>query len=176
MVSEQLEQITQTVKREFGSLRVAEQNLKPADDKWSIAQCLDHLIVSNETYVPAFHALLNGSYRQTFWQTINPFTGFIGKKGLAFLKAGKTKLKAPAIFKPSERVSKDNVVDRFVVHQEKMKSLFDKMESGGFQDKIISSPVANVLTLKIGDVMNIIVEHELRHVKQALNVKAICIK
>ena len=43
-----LEQIKNTAQVELSALNSSQLNWKPADKKWSIAQCLDHLIVSNE--------------------------------------------------------------------------------------------------------------------------------
>ncbi len=175
MISKQLEKITSVVQREFSELDDEELNRKPARDKWSIAQCLDHLVVSNGSYFPAFESLLNGKYRRSFWQIFNPLTNVSGKKGLELLKSGKIKLKAPAIFAPSKEKEIRNSVEAFITHQEKLGVLFDKLEAAGVLDKVISSPVTSALTLKTGDAINIIIEHESRHLKQALAVKEICI-
>ena len=175
MISKQLDEITTAVQREFAGLDDTQLNGRPARDKWSIAQCLDHIVVSNETYYPAFESLINRKYRRSFWQIFNPFTNIAGKKGLELLKAGKTKLKAPRIFEPSKDVEIKNIVARFVAHQQKLGMLFDKLENAGVMDRVISSPVTSMLTLKVGDAINIIIEHELRHYKQALGVKESCI-
>jgi len=46
MISEGLEEITQSVQKEFGMFDTQVLNMKPAEDKWSIAQVLDHLTVA----------------------------------------------------------------------------------------------------------------------------------
>jgi DinB superfamily len=175
MISKQLDEITAAVQAEFSGLDDTQLNRRPAPDKWSIAQCLDHLVVSNETYFPAFESLINGKYRRSFWQVFNPFTNIAGSKGLELLKTGKTKLRAPKIFEPSKSDEIKNSVACFVAHQQRLGQLFDKLESSGVLQKVISSPLTSMLTLKTCDAINIIIEHESRHYKQALGVKESCI-
>ena len=175
MVSKRLDEITQAVKEEFSGLSDSELNIRPAADKWSIAQCLDHLIVSNETYFPAFESLINGNHRATFWQRINPLTNFAGKKGREILKSGKIKLKAPAIFAPAQNGDIKDIVRLFAAHQLKIGAIFDQLEQNGLLDITITSPVTSVLTVKSGDAIDIIIEHEARHLRQAINVKQECI-
>ena len=50
MISKQLDEITAAVQAEFSGLDNTQLNRKPVADKWSIAQCLDHLVVSNDSY------------------------------------------------------------------------------------------------------------------------------
>jgi hypothetical protein len=170
MVSAGLEEIKQAVQRAFGSLSGDQLNIRPAPGKWSIAQCLDHLIVSNSTYIPAIERVLSGNNKPGWWQRINPFTGLIGRKGIDILRS-KIKLKAPAIFKPSEQAIPADIVTRFATHQEEMKQYFDRLEQEHRQEELITIPAIQALSLKIVDMMKIIVEHERRHLEQARRVQ-----
>ena len=67
------------VKTEFSKLSLQQLNWKPAPDKWSIGQCLDHLIVSNSSYFPVFERITNGTYQMTAWQKLSPFSSLFGK-------------------------------------------------------------------------------------------------
>jgi len=174
MVSAGLEEIKQAVQGEFSALDGEQLNTRPAPGKWSIAQCLDHLIVSNNTYIPAIERVLSGNNKMSWWQKINPFTGFIGRKGIDILRS-KIKLKAPTIFKPSEQFISAGIVGRFATHQDIMKQYFDRVESGGHQDELINIPAVQAISLKIGDMMNVITEHERRHLEQARRVKRNCV-
>lgn len=171
MISKQVEEVTAAVKREFGGLNENQLNQKPEPDKWSIAQCLDHLVVYNETFITEFEKLLSGKYKPTLWQRINPLTKFAGERGLDLLRAGKIKMKAPAIFAPSKDPMIRDIMTRFLDHQKRLGSIFDKLEQGGMHNKVISSPLTPALTLTAGDAMHIMAEHEDRHLKQAMNVK-----
>ena len=98
--------------RLFGSLSDAQLNWKPRPDSWSIAQCLDHLIKSNDEVKPVIDAKINGG-KNSFWEQWSPLTGFFGnflKNGLA---SDKRKFKAPSkdIVPPSE--IEPGIVDRF---------------------------------------------------------------
>src|SRR5262245_4750118 len=54
------EDILGDAKAHFGHLNSRRLNWKPADDSWSVAQCLDHLISINGEYYPTFNRILNG--------------------------------------------------------------------------------------------------------------------
>ena len=54
------EVIAGDAKAHFDHLNSRQLNWKPADDSWSFAQCLDHLISINGEYYPTFNRILNG--------------------------------------------------------------------------------------------------------------------
>ena len=46
---------------------------------WSIGQCLDHLIVADCLYFPAFKKLTGGNLKMRFWENWSPFGRLFGK-------------------------------------------------------------------------------------------------
>ena len=50
----ELRTISDDARASFGSLSGEQLNWKPAADSWSVAQCLDHLIRTNEQFYPEF--------------------------------------------------------------------------------------------------------------------------
>lgn len=63
--------IADETKATFGNLSVSQLNWKPSPERWSVAQCFDHLITSNQGYFPIIEEVLAGKKR-TLWQSM-PF-------------------------------------------------------------------------------------------------------
>ena len=171
MISDQLNDINIIVQKEFAPLSDSMLNTAPAEGKWSISECLDHLVVSNETYFAAFDSVLSGKYMPGWWGRMNPFSNFIGKKGLQIISSDTAKLKSPKIFAPGKPGDIQNIAVKFANHQQRLKVYFDRLENRKLLNEVISSPVAAAITFKIGDVLEILAEHERRHIKQAIHAK-----
>ena len=54
------EKIIGKVQDTFGNLSGKQINWKPRPDSWSVGQCLDHLINSNEAFDGEFQSLAKG--------------------------------------------------------------------------------------------------------------------
>jgi hypothetical protein len=170
-ITQRLHAISVSFNNEFTDLNAIQLNWKPSPLQWSIAQCIDHIIVSNEQYLPALKATVSGKYKLTFWEKLNPLTKYTGRKMIQTLGAEvKKKYKSPKIFEPSRSHIDQSIIQRFLSHQEELIKLFTILENPRFEKSIISSPVAVLITLTIPDVLGIITVHEERHLKQAVVV------
>ncbi|HEU4469491.1 MAG TPA: DinB family protein [Flavisolibacter sp.] len=155
----------------FSSLPAAKLNWKPQPDKWSIGQCLHHLIVSDSTYIDTFDRLLNGSYKLPLVQRLNPFKKALGPMMIKTLSPEpKKKFKAPALFRPAESSLPADIVPRFIDHEENMKGYFQKLSLLDTNGIVITSPVSAVISYSLADCMQIIVNHGQRHLNQAKNI------
>ena len=67
------------VEAEFSVISVAQLNWKPSAKSWSIAQCLDHLIVSDSSYFPVLKKITDGNYKMNFWEQNSPFSVIFGR-------------------------------------------------------------------------------------------------
>ena len=150
--TQKLSEITATVENEFGNLSEEKLNMKANPESWSIAQCIEHLIISNSKYFPAFEAVLSGKHKMTFWERNNPLTTYTGKQMIKTLgPVIVKKFQAPKLFLPS-------------------RSTIKKLNTPQFEKIVITSPVAALLTLKLTDAMEILVAHEERHLNQMLRL------
>ena len=166
----ELQKIAVEAQKTFGGLSGEQINWKPSAEGWSVAQCFDHLIKSNEAFEPQFQEFAGGNRKQTFWQNYSPLTGFFGNFLLKSLKNDAKKFKAPskAIVPPSDIPA--DIIERFVAHQnelcEKMKSL-DKFD---WHKTVVTSPFLSLMTYRLDMAFEIAVEHEKRHFRQAERV------
>ena len=142
---------------------------KPAPHRWSIAQCLDHLIVSNECYFPVLDRLCSDRYQATFWERWSPFSKSIGRNMVATLGPEvRRPFKAPKIFQPRQKEVKDlAIVDRFRKHQETLIGKLEAIRVQTINKVVVTSPVAGLITIPFPDVLEILAGHEERHLSQA---------
>ncbi len=170
---ETLDEIAKQVQLHFGNMDTAALNWKPSPDAWSIAQVLDHIMVSDSTYYPQFDALLAGTHRQTWYMKIRFISRFWGARLIK--DAGPViskKFKNPAVFSPSQSALPADILNRFAAHQKQMKEYFMKLQSFDPQITILYSPVTKLITYNLADLFQILLGHQQRHIGQALRVLA----
>src|SRR5690554_5580931 len=67
--------LAQDAVADFGQLEAASLNWRPEPDRWSIAQCFEHLIKIQTHYLPTLASLAAGTAESTFWERVSPFSG-----------------------------------------------------------------------------------------------------
>lgn len=164
-------QIAGDVRSAFGSLSAAQLNWKPSADRWSIAQCFDHLITSNKGYLPIIESVRSGKKQNTFWERLPVLPGLAGKLLVKSLDpASARKLKAPKNFQPAQSEIRETIIDDFVAQQEQ---IIEGMKSTSHLDLnkiVITSPALSFVAYSLMDGYRVIVTHEKRHFQQAKRV------
>ncbi len=173
-VIRQLDEVTSDVRQAFGGLSVDQLNWAPAPGRWSIAQCLDHLIVMNSLYFPEFEALAAGTAKPTFWQRFSPFSGFFGRLLIRSLDpANQRRTKTSRKAHPDARPIDREIVERFSARQaeliDHLRTIPDRVDPAR---TILTSPLAAFVTYSLDDAFTLLVVHEKRHVDQAKRVMA----
>ena len=169
-VTGELGKIIEDARTSFGSLSAEQLNWKPATDSWSVAQCLDHLIKTNEQFYPEFERLASGNRKNTLWQNYSPFTGMGGRWLVNTIKNDSKKVKAPSkdIVPPSDIPG--GIVERFTANISDVVSKIEACPSVDLMKTVVSSPFASVLTYTLDDAYTVVVEHSKRHIRQAKRV------
>lgn len=163
--------IDERVKEEFSLLNVRQLNWKSNDKSWSIGQCLDHLIVSNQRYFPILDGLVNKNHRMSFWERYNPLAKYTGKKMVESL--GPTIIKpfqAPKLFAPSPKPIRATIVNDFLLHQDQLRKKVKSVEHIDPEKIFVSSPAAELITYSLKDCLLILNGHEERHILQAQKI------
>ncbi|HEU4508192.1 MAG TPA: DinB family protein [Pyrinomonadaceae bacterium] len=163
-------EVASQAKSVFGNLSVAQLNWKPSQDRWSVAQCFEHLITANAGYFPVVDGVLAGK-KKTFWERMPVLPGLAGKLLIKSLDPASTrKVKAPKKFQPAQSDIPASVIDDFVAQQGQVIEKMKATEHLDLERIIITSPVASVVTYSLMDAYRIIVVHERRHFQQAKRV------
>ena len=167
----ELNKVSVDVKTFFGNLSKEQLNWKPAENKWSIAQCLHHLIVANKSYYPQFDAIISETRKNSFYQNMKFIARLFGKQMIHDLGPKKPRtFKNPKILTPSHSGIPLSIITDFLLHNEELKIYFGKLEGKDLENTIIYSPVSKIVIYNLKDVIEMLAGHEQRHLIQAQNV------
>jgi hypothetical protein len=157
-------------KSTFGNLTAPQLNWKPSAERWSVAQCFEHLLTSNKGYLPIIEGVLAGR-TPTFWERMPVLPGLGGGLLIKSLDPATTrKLKAPKRFEPAQSDIRPSVIDDFVAQQRAIVEKMKATEHLDLEKVVITSPALSVVTYSLMDAYRIIVVHEHRHFQQAKRV------
>ena len=165
--------IVENARASFGSLSSTQLNWKPSAERWSIAQCFDHLINTNKGYFPVIESVRTGTKKTTFWERLPVLPGLVGRLLIKSLDPASTrKIKAPKRFEPAQSNISPSIIDDFAAQQDKIIAGMNATSHLDLEKIVITSPAvsAGVVTYSLMDAYRIIVVHELRHFQQAQRV------
>lgn len=162
--------VAEDARATFGTLSNDQLNWKPGEKSWSIAQCLDHLIKTNEQFYPEFARLASGTRKNTVWQNISPLTGWGGRFLIKAVSEDSKKAKAPskAIVPPSDIDA--GIVDKFAEHIVEINKKIESVANADRKKTVVTSPFLAIFTYTLDDAYTVLVEHSKRHIRQAKRV------
>src|SRR3712207_4865890 len=121
---EEMRSLAEEARAAFGGLTPAQLNWKPSAEQWSVGQCFEHLLKTNEPYAPVIEQVVRGERRQSAWEKISPLSGFFGRFVLkAVSPESARKIKARPAFRPSSSDVDAGFVERFAELQHRLAEL-----------------------------------------------------
>ncbi|HET6769498.1 MAG TPA: DinB family protein [Chitinophagaceae bacterium] len=161
----------QKVRLEFSNISAKQLNWQSSPVSWSIAQCLDHLVVSHSVYFSELKKITDGNFKMSFWEKYSPFTkiwGNIMKDQMQ--EQVKRKLKAPAKIQPASKAGLE-IVERYHRSLDQFLEYISNCRNIDIDKTIIASPIVSIVTYSLRDVLHFLITHEHRHINQAIRVK-----
>ena len=145
-------------------------NWRPQPGAWSVGQCLEHLCIANEAYLPAISSSLVGKPVSAV-QDITP--GWFGRwfiKSFIEPSPQTKRAKAPKKIVPGERVE-PSVLDRFLRSNQATRELVGRARDYDVNRIRFRNPFIPVIHFTVGTGLEIVSRHERRHLLQAERVK-----
>lgn len=169
-ITNELQTISENALKTFGELSAEQINWRPSETGWSVGQCFEHLIKSNELFFDELDRIASGNRKNSLLESFSPLSGFFGNLLISSLKKDTRKFKAPTqkIVPPSE--IDPNIIKIFAAHQAELVEKIKRTESADWNKITITSPFMKLMTYRLADGYKIIVEHERRHFRQATRV------
>lgn len=165
-ITKEFEAVASEVHARFGKLNAEQLNWRPRADAWSVAQCLQHLIITTDEYATDFRGIADGTRRARLWERISPFSGFFGRFLAGALEKDAQKTKTPARFVPPSDLGGD-VVLRFMRSQTELVTLIRGTAKADWRRTILTSSFQPIITYSLADAYRIMVVHQHRHIRQA---------
>jgi hypothetical protein len=144
-------------------------NWRPAPGVWSIGQCLEHLRIGNEIYLPAISSSLEGREQSPVqdvilsaisrWFIHNYIGPSIG-----------TRAKAPRKIRPASALE-TSVLDAFLHTNQTARALISRASAYDVNRIRFKNPFVPLLRFTVGTGLEIVSQHECRHLLQAERVR-----
>lgn len=151
------------------NLSLEKLNWKSTPDSWSILECLEHLNLYGDFYLPEIEQRMLSS---TLKSDDIFKSGFMGNY-FAKSMLPKEPLNKMKTFKDKNPLNSDldsTCIDRFLLQQEKMLELLDMAQDKNLNKINTAISISKWIKLKLGDTFRIVIYHNQRHLVQAQNV------
>jgi len=150
----------------FYSLSIHQLNDRQKQDSWTILECLQHLNLYGDFYIPEIKKRIE----QTKTQPSHIFkSGIIGGyfvKSIS-LKAELNKMKTPQDKNPIGSALDKSTIDNFIAQQEQLLSLLQKSKNVNLNKIKTNISLSKLIKLKLGDTLRFVIHHNERHIHQA---------
>jgi len=165
------EEALERVRANFGNLTVEQINWKPAKERWSIAECLEHLLIADKCYFKDLAEISNGSYEMTFWEKYSPFSSLLGNLLKENMKEKvKRKMVTQKMITPLPTTYDISLLSQYAANLTRFIDLVSKCAGADLDRTIIGSPMIGWVTYSLRDALEFLFEHEHRHINQAIEV------
>jgi hypothetical protein len=161
------------IRRLTNSLTDEQFNWKPDEESWSIGECIVHLNIVAEAYLPKLEAAVSKSGSQAD----GPFTyGFVARKMIDGMRPDGPALSTSRSLDPSKggsssEVDKAQALDAFDGYTERYVAVCESAEGLDLAKNKIRYPFFWLLRLPLGATLEITGLHALRHARQAADVR-----
>lgn len=163
------EDVARDTPQTLGALTPAQLNWKPGPARWSVAQCLDHLLSANAQMRRQAELALGGAPRNV-WQRL-PFWPSIAGRLLVRSQTPQTtrKFVAPPPAQPSASDISSDVVERFAAQHRDLAGWVGSLDEPRAA-VIMVSPFIKAIPYSVIDGCRLLVAHDHRHLQQARRV------
>lgn len=151
---------------EFHSLSNEKLNWRLEKNSWSILECLEHLNLYGDFYIPEIRMRIENSKTHS---NINFKSGILGYY-FANSMLPKEKLNTMKTFpdkNPLGSTLDKTVISRFISQQEQILNLLNKSREVDLNKIKTAISISNLIKLKLGDTFKVLIYHNDRHIVQA---------
>lgn len=155
------------------TLNPEQLNWCPQPGVWSVGQCLEHLCIANELYLPAIAGSLAGKPVSAA-QEITP--GWFGRwfiKTYIEPSPQSKHAKAPKKIAPSARIEL-SVLDRFLCGNQAARELVRQAGDYDVNRIRFRNPFIPIIYFTVGTGLEVISRHQRRHLLQAERIRSLC--
>jgi hypothetical protein len=171
-LAEEFEQMKMDAAEFLSIVSDKEFNKSPDGKKWSIAECIDHLIVTGYDYTNMFEEGLKIAVEKNL-RSNGPFKySWFAKKFISSVEPPpKLKLKAPKKWRPGSKINKRKATAAFLQLQDRWVDLINKSAGLDISEIKLPSPATKLIKFSSFEILGVNSAHQRRHLLQAKNVK-----
>jgi hypothetical protein len=172
LVRDEFRSIAEAAGEVGGGLTPEMFNWRPAPDRWSVGQCLDHLNVTGFLPVPRLDAAIAEAKRRGRLSG-GPFRyGWLDRWFVRSVgPSAPRKVRTMRVYAPASEVDPNVVLPRFLDLQNEMIRCVEAANGVDLAAVKVASPAASMLRLSLGTWFAATAAHERRHLAQARHVR-----
>lgn len=167
------EKIIKTVKENFMLLPTETVRNKPTPERWSIAECLEHLNLYGEYYIPMMVKVIDEGQKKGLKHKEYFKPGLVGNYFSQTMMPNEGKTRRIKTFKdkdPSVIGMRQDVLERFLKQQEEFLKILSNASAVDLEKVKVPITIAKWIKLKLGDALRFNIYHNERHLWQAKKV------
>lgn len=149
-------------------------NWKPEANRWSMAQCLEHLAVTSRGFNGYFPLTIERARNR--WPTtasVRYRPSLVGGLLIKQVVPETTRrVPAPKVFRPSDSSAINDALGIFLKQQDEFLSFVRESEGVDYNRARLRSPVTPLMRYSLADAFVVTIVHEYRHLAQAARVRA----
>lgn len=167
----QVDALAREADANFGALDARQLNWRPAESRWSVAQCFAHLLKANQLMFQAMDHALNEAHPATIWQRMPIVPTLFGQLLIRSQSPStRGKYSAPRTARPGTSDIAPDIIEQFVEeHRDALRRL-ETIEEQRASRTVMTSPFIRIVVYSVLDGWRLIVAHDWRHVEQARRV------
>jgi hypothetical protein len=138
---------------------------KENENQWSILECIEHLNLYGEYYLPVIENKIKGSATNAEAELKSGILGYYFAKSML----PKEKLNKMKTFKDKNPINAkldESVIDKFINQQIKLVALLDQSRKLSLNKVKIQTSISSLISLKLGDTFQFFINHIIRHLSQ----------
>jgi len=166
---EELQASDEAAKRLVTGLTEEQLNWNPAPGCWSVGQCLEHLCITNEAYLPAIGGALREKPDAPVEQIVPGWFGGWFIRSFIEPSPQMKRISAPAKIRPTARVGV-TVLERFLSANQACRKLISDARNKDVNRIRFWNPFVKGIRFTVGTGFEVIARHERRHLLQAERV------
>lgn len=157
---------------QYNQLSLQALNYKVNPESWSVLECIEHLNLYGEFYIPEIEKQISKfkTQQSTYFKS--------GLLGNYFAKSmlPKEKLNKMKTFKDKNPIGSEldkSTLERFIGQQKEMLNLLNKARQVNLNKVKTGVSIANWIKLKLGDTLRVVIYHNQRHIVQSNKILAL---
>lgn len=150
----------------FKQINIEILNSRIEEGSWSILECIEHLNLYGDFYIPEITNRINSSKTSP---SKNFNSGVLGNYFAKSMLPKKklNKMKTFKVMNPMGSKLEKNTIDRFLFQQSQILDLLDKSNTVNLNKTKTSISISKWIKLKLGDTFRVVIYHNDRHILQA---------
>lgn len=156
----------------LSKVKESEFNKRPADNGWSIAECIDHLIVTGVDYCDTYEKGLKKLEEKNLRYSGQMKFSWIGTKFIGNVEPPvKKKFKSPGKWVPDSNINKAKATEAYLQLQDRWMELVERSAPWDLTKIKLPSPAVSWIKFSAFVILEVNAAHQRRHLEQAKNVK-----